>query len=455
MPSLPGYSAQRNIRAGKSQPLRRDVAAEYKIDKQVIGAIQGVTQQWSDAHDVMQYTEAKGKYEVGVANILSTASADPDYKGSDKYFRDLEDIKKSSTEGISNKAIMEKLSTEMDFGNQMAGIKLENNFRQKEIIANRFQLTQSIEGLQQKKLQSEGPEALEYDSQISELLSASVASGVISQADAEKIKDDANKISAEFDATVNPEKFIANGSKYYGIPEDEYKKLKESARLSKDRAKKESIEALDELQETTEAQLIIDLADKKIDRLSVPDITKKIMNGEISREFGDAYIRVLKSAKHIDKKKKIERSGFTKYAQELFKTDDPDAVRKAVIRMLDGAAEGELNEEQLAVLIKAAEKAGKNKGWIAGAIDGLVSLGDTVGGFVPQEMTFNFFKNMVEGKDPEEAKELAIESEQIRTNPNRTKYSIGDTVDTPIGTMYVWGYYEDGEPDVRKEKPRK
>ena len=456
MPSLPIYTSQRNITAQQSQPLRNEASKPFEMNKEVVGAIQNVTQAWSDAHDVMQYTEAKGAYEVGVADVQARAAADPNYKDTKKYYKELEDAKKNSLKGISNKQVLEKLSLEMNFGNQMAGIKIDTNFKQKEVTANKFNLGQSVEGLQQKKLQASTPaEASQYDSQMQDLLAVNVATGVVTQAEAEKMKDDANMLSAEFDATVNSDEFVKRGSKYYDIPEDKYQKLKETARLSKERGKKEAIEALDLQQQQSEADLTMSLANKEIDRLSVPDITKKALNGEISKKYADAYISVLTSAKHIDKNKKIEKSGFTKFAKELFKSENSEESRAAIVKMLDGAAEGELNEEQLGVLLKTASKhGGKTKGLIGGAVDGLMKIGETRAKFSGERLVYDFFKGLVDGKDPEVAKQEAITNEQIKTNPNRTKYSIGDVVETPLGTMYVWGYYEDGEPDVRKEKPR-
>ena len=205
MPSLPQYNSQRNIEARTSQPLRNEVAGEYAADQQVIGAIQGVTQKWSDAHDVMQFTEAKGKYEVGVADIQSRAAADPNYKDSDKYYKELEDMKKGSLQGVNNKMVMEKLSTEMDFGNQMAGIKIDNDFKQKELKVGKFNVGQGVEGLQVKMLgATNASEAMEYQNQITELLDLNVASGVLSLKEAEAIRDGAHKTAVQYDIYADP-----------------------------------------------------------------------------------------------------------------------------------------------------------------------------------------------------------------------------------------------------------
>jgi hypothetical protein len=70
-------------------------------------------------------------------------------------------------------------------------------------------------------------------------------------------------------------------------------------------------------------------------------------------------------------------------------------------------------------------------------------------------MAYDFFAGVLEGKPLEQAKKDAVEKEQIRSNPLRSQYAVGDEVETPRGLMYVWGYYPDGTPDVRDERPPK
>jgi len=117
--------------------------------------------------------------------------------------------------------------------------------------------------------------------------------------------------------------------------------------------------------------------------------------------------------------------------------------------MFDETASGAIKEDEISMLLKAASETNKKS-----LISGILNAFDK-SEYNKNEITKGFFEQIINGKDPEEAKAIAIDEQNIKENPLRTEYSIGDLVDTPMGTMYVWGYYDDGEPDVRLEKPPK
>lgn len=452
MPSLPVYESEKNIQARKTAPAEQITQPTFKTDRTIENAMISIADEWSKAHDVMQYTEAKGKYESEVSAITTKAAQDPDFKNSDTYRTMLDKAKANSLDGINNAQVIDKLALEMDFGNQMAGIKIDSNFHQKQLAHNRFVLEQSIEGLNQKKIQATSEkEAAEYDRQIEELLIYNKATGNIDEADAEEYKDNARTSSAEYDAAVNPDIFLSRNAKWYGIQQDEWVKLKEEARNSKERAKKEGELALAEIQQENEADLTMKLVDQSIDKSSVPEITKMIRSGDITEEFGRAYLRFLTSPRSVGKGSKkakaLMKQGYYDMAKELFKAESPEETRKALIKMFDRSSSGDITEDEVSVLLKAASETNK-KSLMAGILDSFAKTQHN-----KNELTTGFLEQVIQGKEPEEAKREAIDQQNIKNNPSRTEYAIGDMVETPMGTMYVWGYYDDGEPDVRKEKP--
>ena len=113
-PVLPGYNSQRNINANTPEPLRNEATQPFQDQQKILGTMQQITQQWSNANDVMQYTEAKAKNGLLIADIESRANADPDFKNSEKYYKELEDAKKLSTSGISNQEVASKANIEFD-----------------------------------------------------------------------------------------------------------------------------------------------------------------------------------------------------------------------------------------------------------------------------------------------------------------------------------------------------
>ena len=108
MPILPVYDAKRNINAIPAAPLENQAAEPWKQAQKATGEVIDVVQKWSDANDVMQYTEAKAKHDLLVADIESRAAADPDFKNSEKYALELQKAREESVKGISNQAVAKK-----------------------------------------------------------------------------------------------------------------------------------------------------------------------------------------------------------------------------------------------------------------------------------------------------------------------------------------------------------
>jgi len=138
-------------------------------------------------------------------------------------------------------------------------------------------------------------------------------------------------------------------------------------------------------------------------------------------------------------------------AKELFKADDPEKTRKALIKMFDESVSGKIPEGDVSMLIKAAANTNK-KSFIAGTIEGLMSLGNARANFSGERMVYNYVKGISEGKDAEKAKAEAVEEEQVNHNPNRTEYTIGETYQTPRGLMEVIRYDETGNPVFKRAK---
>ncbi|MEA3347284.1 MAG: hypothetical protein U9Q21_04285, partial [Candidatus Auribacterota bacterium] len=258
---------------------------------------------------------------------------------------------------------------------------------------------------------------------------------------------------AEFESVVNPEEYLRNGAKHYGIDQDEYIKGKKVAQDSIKRGKAELKEAQRLEQVENHTTLARALANGEVTRLDVPRITGMVRDGKVSQQFGEAYIRVLTSPKSIGRSKDMKKSGFIEFSKQLFDSGTEEEKEKALIKIFDATASGEkLKDEEMAVLLRGADKASKEgKGFISGLGD-LIRSGWNM---QPGVIAYNYLKKISEGQDHEQAKEESMAEEQMRATPERTQYSIGDMVDTPRGPMYVWGYYDDGEIDVRFEKPKK
>lgn len=206
MPSIPNYTATKNIKANQAAPFRNEAEQPFKDQQKIIGTLTDSAQQWSNANDVMQYTEAKAKYETQTADIRSRAAADENFKNSEKYYKELEDAKKNSLAGIKNQQVGNKLGQEFEYDNKLTAIKMGADFNRKQLEYNKVQVATNLDALQQKKLTAvTSAESKQYEYQINELLNAQVNSGVLSAVDAGEMRYNSAKRSIEGIIYANPQ----------------------------------------------------------------------------------------------------------------------------------------------------------------------------------------------------------------------------------------------------------
>lgn len=205
MPTLPIFNSQRNIQPTTGQPLRNEAAQSFEAQNNLLATATNIAQKWSDANDVMQYTQAKANYEVATTDIQTRAAADPDYNNSPKYFKELEEIKKNSLSLIANQAVAGKAALEFDMGNRIAQIKIGADFKQKQLKVNQFNAKSLVESLEAKRLSAPPKAQEQYSLQIKQVLEANVASGTLSLDEADKILKNSQKTAAQAMINADPE----------------------------------------------------------------------------------------------------------------------------------------------------------------------------------------------------------------------------------------------------------
>jgi hypothetical protein len=200
MPQLPVYNSQRNIAANPVAPQQTGAEQPYIDQQKVLSTVADISSKWQQAQDVMQSTDAKAKYEVGVADIQSRAAADPDFNNADKYKAELAKLKETTIKGVSNGAVKNGLAMEFNHGNQIAEIKIGAGFQAKQMEYNKVQVATNLDALEQKKLSASTPaEAAHIEGEIKNLLEAQVASGVLTYAEADKALKDAQKTAVKYE----------------------------------------------------------------------------------------------------------------------------------------------------------------------------------------------------------------------------------------------------------------
>lgn len=213
MPTLPIYNSKENLNTqapaplSSAQPYLRDNASQAAKDSQgIINTVADIGQKWSDANDVMQYTDAKAKHTVALASIEGQAAADPDPKNADKYVGMLGDAKDAALSGISNQRVASQADSEFNLDSQITGLKIQSNFRTKQLAINQVNVKTNLDSLMQSKLQAPAgsPLAQQYDMQIQNLLKENVAAGTLGPEDAQKMLEESQKTSVQYEIYNDP-----------------------------------------------------------------------------------------------------------------------------------------------------------------------------------------------------------------------------------------------------------
>lgn len=208
MPTLPHYNAQRNIQtiSGQSPVAMKSGSSDiYEVTGKALEKTQELAFKWSNALDTIQYTTAKANYETGLLDIEERATNDLDYNNSDKYFKELDELKKNSLKGIGNPSVENRAALEFDFGNKQSQIKINHIYKKKQIEVGKVSLQTGIDSLLQRKLNAvTQAEADKINSDIAGLLNINVQSGIISSEDAAKKLHDIRKTAVEYDIYNDP-----------------------------------------------------------------------------------------------------------------------------------------------------------------------------------------------------------------------------------------------------------
>jgi len=206
MPTLPVYNSRNNIQPMQSAPFRQEAGQNAANQNQVLNTVTQIAQKWSDANDVMQATEAKTKYEIASAEIQTRAAADPDFNNSPKYFKELEKVKVESLKGVANQSIAGQLRLDFERGNAVTAMKIGADFQMKQIQANKINVAQSLDIMQQKRLNAvTDEERKQIDGEIQGLINANLAAGVLEPQEAMKLKEKSTLSAYENMIYSNPE----------------------------------------------------------------------------------------------------------------------------------------------------------------------------------------------------------------------------------------------------------
>jgi len=216
MPQMPHYEAQRNITAREAAPRLQEAGRYAQIGEGVSKTISDLAQKMSDANDVMQYTQAKAIYEKEAAQIMSEASADTGitvdesgntiFSDNSKIYKDrLEELKARVMDPITNQAVAGKAGMEFDMDNGLNMVKINADFKQKQLELNEVNVHDTLSGLVKKRINaSTDGEKAKVQMEIDDLLALNIASGVLDPDKARVLLMDATKTGIMYEIYSDP-----------------------------------------------------------------------------------------------------------------------------------------------------------------------------------------------------------------------------------------------------------
>lgn len=206
MPTLPRATAQRNIDANPGSVLRDESQRVFKDIDTVNSAIGEINKKWTEARDVMEYTEAKAKHAMALNDIENRAANDPDFKNSDKYKKEIVAAKQSALKLVGNQQVAGRLGYELDVDGQTAGIRIDSRFRKLQLDNNKIAVKSNIDSIMKQRIYAGSEAEKEYcGQQISNIINLNIEAGTLSEAEARKILYDSTKLTYEDIIYSNPQ----------------------------------------------------------------------------------------------------------------------------------------------------------------------------------------------------------------------------------------------------------
>jgi hypothetical protein len=300
MPVIPQYTASRNINANTAEPLRNEAAAPFQQDQKVLSTMQEVTQSWSDAQDVMQYTKFKADSEMAIAQLKAAAENDPNQENSSKYIKDLAKIKESSIKAFSNKAVEQKARAEIDKSIVLAGIEIDSEFKKKKLLTNELNLEVMAKGMAKKRTDAKTPALqMQIDQDYLDIIQANVGNGTITSARGKKLLDDYRLGYVDLDimndkATSKEQSYVydqlkqGNKGAYPDLSDSERAERLEKTELHIRRNKYLMDFTANQNQNENEKNLILKIGTPEAEVAPIKDM---LVSTSIRKSFGDKYTK--------------------------------------------------------------------------------------------------------------------------------------------------------------------
>ena len=469
MPQLPTYNSQERISPQTTAPIQTGAAQRATaVSGPILDAATEINKKWQEANDVIQYTSAKASYETSMADILNRASNDPDYNGSDKYFKEIDKAKKDSLKGFSNNQLAQRTGFEFDNSGYETKLKVENVFRKKQLDFAGVELTRGLDVLSLKVSNaSSSEEAKKYNREINTLLDMNIRSGVITREQAEKQLKETKEKSVSYEISNDPSLETKSSPVLQELQKGDNGRYSFLDSIQREKAVKEARQKINEnKQYATEVkvdsrlQVLNDFANGKIDWKNSDDLIRQLTIKD--PELGEAIKKGTDTLFIPDQ----NEEAFVEATKKVFSASTKEEVSTYLMNVLNANGNKEIGRERLAILINSATERAKELKTshdsqpitpspkqieISSAVKTLIINSNPL--FSTANLIVNFFKNLSSGSSPQESQVNAVKTEVNRTNPLSIKYKVGDTVTNSNGISgEVVGFNDNGSPIIKRKR---
>lgn len=410
------------------------------------------------ARSLAERTKAQNERDTRYLEIQARALNDTDLSPQNQKSYD-DEIRKANSESAKLISIPEDRSLfelESESKSSISIAKIQGGFRKKEIEQGAADLGIFIDNKENEFIQAETPAGkqsaiLERDNKIRE----GVKSGYISAADATKKIDDLNKdwakAQVEHDIDVNPEMALSilEQNSYPDISEKDRVKYINEAKNMSEKIQSNAKRILKKQQIEKESGYISDFIQGDLD-IKMHEIGQSIARRDIRPEFGNALIKAIQTPfDEIDLEDDDE--AFLSMANSFLEVSDQENINDVIMDILNGFSSGNLGQRKMQLLIEASRKFGESTE-IKNQLSNVISIGIKAGLSNDSEMVEDYIGQINQGKEPAKAFSSAVRNKQVKMNPERANYEVGQIVERGNRSGKVIGYREDGMPIIQEVK---
>jgi hypothetical protein len=437
MPTFPTYNSDQNIQVQPVAPERHLVEKQFQGINTIEDTLGAISEKWMKAEQAIEYNKAMIGAQDAILKVEQSAVNDPNPDNVESHLKALQDIQDKSTKGMMNPMMSDLVRERLEHSTLLAGIKIDNIFKKKQMFANDQRLDQYASIAAQNKSNAiTEASGQQVENDFMGTVQSNVSRGLITPARGEQlvksyklgiVKNDSMNDKSTDPGDSQVLKNLNSGKYDLDVKERNQAENMVRARIKQNK----EVEINQVMKYRTD---IIKGISNGNDTWKNPDTLNKVMKTD--PKLAEAMQAVLSAdAKGTPyAPEKAQNQNFADMVDKIFSTKTKEDMSDKFIDALKSNANRNMSTDRLAILISAAEgktatiptTKGSNdakpsqqqnmvesnidgiKDYFKGAEEKMSKVGQVVG---------DFFKNLTSGSSPQKAQADAIHSFNVKEYP--------------------------------------